>query len=87
MESALMMLAASIIMLALVPIGVKITSWIPENSFFAAFRLERLGYWILSSPNMAVQRAIGFGIAVGALAMGLRIWLSLEKGSYYDKQV
>ncbi len=86
-ESAFMMIAAAIIMLALLPIGVMITSWIPEHSFFSIFRIERLGYWILVSPNMAVQRAIAFGIAVGGLATGLRIWLSLEKGSFFDKQL
>jgi hypothetical protein len=86
-ESAFMMIAAAIIMLALLPVGVMITAWIPENSFFSIFRIEKLGYWILVSPNMAVQRAIAFGLAVGGLATGLRIWLSLEKGSFFDKQL
>ncbi|MCX6345455.1 MAG: hypothetical protein NT018_10360 [Armatimonadetes bacterium] len=86
-ESAFMMIAAAIIMLALLPIGVMITDWIPENSFFSIFRIEKLGYWILVSPNMAVQRAIAFGLAVGGLATGLRIWLSLEKGSFFDRQL
>ena len=31
--------------------------------------------------------AIAFGIAVGALATGLRIWLSLERGSFFDRQL
>lgn len=83
-ESALMMATAAIIMLALVPIGVAITNWLPPSS---PFRIERIGYWILTSPNMTAQRAIGFGIAVGALAMGLRIWLSLERGSFFDRQL
>ncbi len=86
-EAGLMMAAATIIMLALVPIGAAITSWLPTEGFFSAFRLERLGYWLLTSPNMAAQRAVSFGIGVGALAMSLRIWLSLERGSFYDRQL
>ena len=86
-ESALMMITAAIIMLALVPVGAAITSWLPDHGFLSAFRLERIGYWILIWPNMAVQRAINFGIAVGSLAMGLRIWLSLERGNFFDRQL
>jgi hypothetical protein len=83
-ESALMMVTAAIIMLSLVPVGVAITNSLPPDS---PFRIEKIGYWILTSPNMTAQRAIGFGIAVGALAMGLRIWLGLEKGSFFDRQL
>ena len=86
-EAVLMMVAAAIIMLALVPIGTILTSWLPKTGILSAFRLERIGYWLLLSPNMAVQRAIAFGVGVGALATGLRIWLSLERGSYYDRQL
>jgi len=89
-ETGLMMVAAVVIMLSLVPLGVVITNWIPTEGtfgFLAFLRLERMGPWILANPNMAVQRAIAFGIAVGSLAMGLRIWLSLEKGSFFDKQL
>ena len=86
-EAVLMMAAATIVMLALVPIGAIITSWLPSTGFLSVFRLERIGYWLLVSPNMAVQRAIAFGIAVGALATGLRIWLSLERGSFFDRQL
>jgi hypothetical protein len=86
-ESIFMMVAAAIVMLALVPVGVFITSWLPQTGFLSIFRLEKIGYWLLIWPNMAVQRAIGFGVAVGALAMGLRIWLSLERGSFFDRQL
>lgn len=86
-EAVLMMAAAAIIMLALVPVGAVITDWLPRTGFLSAFRLENVGYWLLVSPNMAAQRAIAFGVAVGALAMGLRIWLSLERGSFFDRQL
>ena len=86
-EAVLMMVAASIVMLALVPVGAWLTSWIPNHGIAAAFRLENIGYWILSSPNMAAQRAIAFGLGLGMFAMGLRIWLSLERGSFFDREL
>lgn len=86
-EAVLMMVTASIIMLALVPVGVAITNWLPTEGILSSLRVEKIGYWLLVSPNMTAQRAIGFGVAVGALAMGLRIWLSLERGSFFDRQL
>jgi len=86
-EAGLMMITAAIIMLGIVPIGALATSWLPDSGFWSAFRLDRIALWLLVSPNMAAQRAIAFGIAVGALAMGLRIWLSLERGSFFDRQL
>ena len=87
LEAALMMAAAAIIMLAIVPVGASITNWLPETGVASVFRIERIGYWILTGPNMAAQRAIAFGVAIGGLAMGLRIWLSLERGSFFDRQL
>ncbi len=86
-EAVLMMVTAAIIMLGLVPVGVYLTSWIPDKGILSAFRLENIMYWLLTGPNMAAQRAIAFGVAVGGLAMGLRIWLSLERGSFFDRQL
>lgn len=85
LESGLMMAAAAIVMLALVPIGASITAWLPDSLSF--LKIDKIGYWILVSPNMAVQRAIALGVAVGFMAMGLRIWLSLERGSFFDRQL
>ncbi|MGQ9454538.1 MAG: hypothetical protein ACUVRS_07125 [Armatimonadota bacterium] len=86
-EAGFMMAAAAIIMLALVPIGAELTNWLPQTGLISALRVEKIGYWLLTSPNMAAQRAIAFGIAVGGLAMGLRIWLSLERGNFFDRQL
>ncbi|MDO8587416.1 MAG: hypothetical protein Q7T82_10280 [Armatimonadota bacterium] len=85
-EATLMMLAAFLVMLGMVPIGIYLTHWLPETGALSNLRLERITQWILTGPNAAAQRAIAFGIAVGGLAMALRIWLSLEKGSFFDKQ-
>lgn len=84
-EAALMMVSAFLVMLSIVPIGVWLTSGLP--GFLAWLRLENIGDWIMTVPNTAAQRGIAFGIGVGGLAMALRIWLSLERGSYFDKQM
>jgi len=86
-EAGLMMVTAGIVMLGLVPVGTLITSWISPHSWLASLRLERLTVWILTWPSMAVLRAIEFGLSVGYLAMSLRIWLSLERGSFFDRQL
>jgi hypothetical protein len=86
-EAGLMMGTAGIIMLGLVPVGAWLTSWLPHTGPLASLRLESITYWLLIWPNMAVQRAIEFGLAIGAVAMSLRIWLSLERGSFFDRQL
>jgi len=84
-EAALMMAAAFVVMLGQVPVGAWLTGFIPLDSAWAFFRLEVLGDWIMRWLNMPAQRGIVFGIAVGALAMSLRIWLSLERGTFFSE--
>lgn len=86
-EAGFMMVTAAIVMLGLVPVGALLTNWLPHDGILASLRLERMTLWILTWPNMAVQRAIEFGLSVGYLAMSLRIWLSLERGSFFDRQL
>ena len=69
-----------------------VTNWIPTGkSLFgldwSVLRIENFSYWVLSVVNMPVQRAIDFGLGLGALAMSLRIWLSLERGTYFGQEV
>jgi len=85
-EAGLMMAAAFIVMLAQVPVGAWLTHWLPTAGPLSFFRLEALGEWIMSWLNTPAQRGIVFGIAVGALAMSLRIWLSLERGTFFSEQ-
>lgn len=86
-EATLMLVAAFIVMLGQVPIGAYLTSWLPHDGIASSFRLEVLSYWILTKPNMAAQRGISFGVEIGALAMALRTWLSLERGSFFDQEL
>ncbi len=85
-EAALMMAAAFIVMLGQVPFGEWITSSIPPGTHWAFFRFETLGDWVMKWLNMPAQRGILFGIAIGALAMSLRVWLSLERGTFFSEQ-
>jgi len=81
-----MMVAAFIVMIGQVPVGAWLTNGIPVETGWAFFRLEALGDWIMRWVNMPAQRGIVFGIAIGALAMSLRIWLSLERGTFFSEQ-
>jgi hypothetical protein len=80
-------------MLGQVPIGMALTNWVPTEGrldFFRTpielFRIENFSRWLLMHVNNPVQRAIDFGIGLGALAMGLRVWLSLERGTYFGQE-
>jgi hypothetical protein len=89
-EAALMMITAIILMAGQVPLGMALTHWIPgadPETLPGVLRIENFSYWVLSKLNMPVQRAIEFGLGLGALAMALRIWLSLERGTYFGQEV
>lgn len=85
-EAVLLMVSALVIMLGLVEFGVWMTHGIPLHSPWAFFRFEQLMAWLLNWFNMPVQRAVGIGVQVGALAMALRIWLSLERGAFFSQE-
>ena len=93
-ESTLMMAAALIVMLG-ATFGTAITGGIHpyldaahtvENPW-ANLRIERISEWLLTRVNAPAQRGILFGIYVGGLAVSLRLWLSLERGAYFDKEL
>ncbi len=86
-EATLMMAAAFIVMMAQVPMGMMLTDWLPTQGWLAYFRIEQVSDWLMTVLNMAALRAVGFGIGIGGLAMSLRVWLSLEKGTYFGKEM
>ena len=81
-----MMVAAFIIMLGQVPIGMALTRGLPVEGVLGHFRVERLANWLMTGINAAAQRGILLGASIGFLAMSLRIWLSLEEGAYFEQQ-
>ena len=62
------LVAAVLVMFGVVPISGKIWSGFPE-----------IAQWLLEYPNMAVKRAIFFGIALGVISMSLRIIFGIER--------
>jgi hypothetical protein len=84
-EATLMMVAALVVMLGMIPLGQALTSFLPERgSFLSNLRVDNISNWMLTTLNAAAQRAINFGLGVGALAIALRVWLSLERGAYFE---
>ena len=88
-EATILLIAAALIMLGNVPIGQALTNQIPNGptDIIANLRLENIGQWILKKASNPATMAIDFGLAVGALATSLRLWLSLERGSYFEEEL
>jgi hypothetical protein len=77
-EAAALLAAALIILLGRTPFGHSLTDWLPASLSF--LRLENVALWVVQVPNTAGQRAITIGIALGTVAMSLRLLLGIERG-------
>jgi hypothetical protein len=90
-EAAVMMFIALIVMLGQIPIGQLLTSGLKgaegTNPWYSYLRLEVVREWFMGVWNSAAQRGILFGMVIGAFALTLRIWLSLERGSFFDREL
>jgi hypothetical protein len=87
-EATLLMASAVVVMLGQIPIGQFLTSKLPEKGEFTTiFRFESISNWMLLNVNGPAVRAINFGIGLGLLAIALRLWLSLERGAYFEAKV
>lgn len=67
-ESSLLLGAAFIIMIGLLPLGDRISTHLPS-----------FAQWIMDIPNVAAKRGITFGIALGGIATSLKIILGIER--------
>ena len=68
LEATVLLIAAIIVMLGQVPIGMKISKYIPETAT-----------WILNVPNLAAKRGIALGVGLGMTATSLKILLGIER--------
>jgi len=68
LESSLLLSAAFIIMIGVLPLADKISTHLPS-----------FAQWIMDIPNVAAKRGITFGIALGGIATSLKIILGIER--------
>jgi len=76
-EATILLIAAFIILVGRTPLGFYLTFWLPEPLQF--LHIPRLSAWIMSIPNLAGQRAIMIGIALGIIATSLKLILGIER--------
>lgn len=86
-EATILLTSAAVVMLGNVAIGQAITSGFANEGFTANFRFENLGNWLMTRVSSPALNAVDFGLGIGGLATSLRLWLSLERGSYFEKEL
>lgn len=82
-EASILLVAAFIILLGRTPLGMALTAWVPES--LSILQIPNLAMWIMNAPNLAGQRAIMIGIALGVISMSLRLLLGIER-SYLGQE-
>jgi hypothetical protein len=84
-DAAVLAAMAIFVMLTQVPTAQFLASFFSHDSAAAGAALDAAAVparnWALNIANDAVQRAVGFGAFVGAIAMALRVWLSLDRST------
>jgi hypothetical protein len=76
-EATLLLGAATIILVGRTPLGHYLTFWLPDQ--LQMLHIPTLSGWILGVPNLAGQRAIIIGIALGIISTSLKIILGIER--------
>ncbi len=70
-EAGVLLAAAFVVLLGRTPLGTWLSDLLPRGLAF--LRVDTLSMWIMRVPNVAGQRAVLIGIAVGVAALTLRI--------------
>lgn len=68
-EAAVLLVAGILLMLGNAPIGEAISPYFPKISA-----------WLMQIPNLAGQRGIMIGAAIGIISVGLRVLLGIDRG-------
>ena len=80
-EATILLVTALVVMVSL--LGVVTFAWdtnvIDARHLSNNLKITEIAGWITANLQTPAIRGIDFGVGVGLLAMGLRIWLSLEK--------
>ncbi len=71
-EATVLLVAAIIIMLGQVPLGMAISKTWPIN-------ILDISQWIMDVPNLASKRGILLGVGLGSVATSLKILLGIER--------
>jgi hypothetical protein len=77
-EATVLLAAAFVILVGRTPVGHLLTGWIPAP-FSEYLHVPNLSAWIMSVPNLAGQRTIQIGIALGIISNSLRLILGIER--------
>jgi hypothetical protein len=85
-EATVLLASALLVMLSLMgAVEYLVGGWIDslaggnKAAFIQNFSLTEIRGWLQTNVQTPSIRGIDFGIGIGALAMGLRLWLSLER--------
>lgn len=73
-QATLLLLSGFVVMLGSVPVGNVLFGWLPEG-----WQVSDLADWVRNVPQVAGQRAIQIGIALGIISTSLRLILGLER--------
>jgi len=68
LEATLLLIAAMVVMLGRIPLGGMIHKAIPAMT-----------EWLMSIPNTAAKRGVGFGVSLGVMATSLKIIFGIER--------
>ncbi len=83
-ESTILLAAALIVVVSKMGavtfmVDVPIAKAAETTPFLANFQIGEISKWISDTVQTSSIQGVKFGVGLGALAMGLRMWLSLEK--------
>lgn len=85
-EATVLLASALVVMLSLMGAvtnawqgGIDTLAHHNQDAFIQNFSLDSIRGWLTNNVQTPSIRGIDFGIGIGSLAMGLRLWLSLER--------